>query len=199
MTAYLPSLYKACSQSPLWWVEEGGREGKKKKEWANESINFSGIETHVYTLALRRWKQEHRKFNVIIGYLKGLKIGGSQVIQGFPWCTEKEQSSLSKARSVLGRASNGLGPGPWGSCDFTSVNPTLLPKGLSVVLSLWHIWDISVPLFNTAWLASCWPCPFAWQLSPDPVPFPLKTVYKMLYFLINLLARPISLCKPSWS
>ena len=34
------------------------------------------------------------------------------LIEGFPRCTEEEQSSFSTTRNKLGRAQNGLGPGP---------------------------------------------------------------------------------------
>lgn len=42
-----------------------------------------------------------------------------------PCCVEKERSSLSKTRNMLGRASEGLGPGPWGS---STSNPEKEPN-----------------------------------------------------------------------
>lgn len=113
---------------------------------------------------------------------------------------EKRLSFLPKIRYMLAKASNGLGPGPWGSCE----NPTLEGKGLWL--------SVPRPPVCGALEMSCVSCSGLPDWFPDdfvllydsfiadaPI-FPFrKTVYKIWHFLTNLLGITHSLLKTFWS
>lgn len=68
------------------------------------------------------------------------------LIQVLSWCMEKEYSSYSRTRNMLGKANNVLGPGPQAAMVISPKKTVYL---VSDVLQI-----SSVPLCNIVWLAS---------------------------------------------
>lgn len=125
------------------------------------------------------------------------------------WFMEKECGSLSKTRNMIYKASSGLGPGPWGIFNFGTWESNFPLPSRAVVVSPkateWPVCDI-LEISHVSFMQHCLPCLLLTShcviVFADNVPFPippLKTVYKVLYFLINLFGTRFSLCKMSWA
>lgn len=135
-----------------------------------------GINSKVYLL------------NLVLGY---------RLIQDFPKALVLGKfSSLSKIKSLLGWASNGLGLGSWGSCSFGSWETNSFPYKIKMISAL----SMTCVLFGQHCLigfklilSHCMRV-FFWVCFISA----LKTLYKMLWFLISLLGIRWSLWKAFW-